>query len=127
MSDIISSLVGQPIGSLPCLIDMGGSYSHVVALAGYYVVGLITPSEWDAAPVTVQVSVEGDNYYDLFNGVGGEFTFNVTPDIMINVDPNLLMMANFLRLRSGTRGLEVPQTKERRFYVVVKGTIAVSN
>jgi hypothetical protein len=104
----------------------GDTYSEVVSLSGGFVVGLITPDEWDRAAVTVQVSVDGDNYYDLFDGIGAEFTFNVIPGIMINVDPNRLMMANYLNLRSGTRALAVPQTRERLFYIVVRNTIAIT-
>lgn len=106
------------------VIDAGQSYSAVVSLGGAYVVGLITPDGWTPAVVTVMVSAEGDNYWDLFDGKGGEFVFNITPGTMINVDPNLLMMAAHLRLRSGRRDAEVPQEHTRRFYLVTRNSIA---
>lgn len=106
------------------VFDAGQSYSRVLSLTGAYVVGLVTPSDWTPAVLSILVSVEGDNYYDLFSGVGAEFFCHVTPGVMINVDPNLLMMAAHIKLRSGTRGAEVPQQETRRFYLITKSTIA---
>jgi hypothetical protein len=108
------------------IFDAGQAYSAVLSLAGSYVVGLITPDEWTPAVVSVLVSTEGDNYYDLFDGKGNEFSFNVVPGTMINVDPNLLMMAAHLRFRSGRRSAEVLQEHDRRFYLVTKQSIAAS-
>jgi hypothetical protein len=106
------------------VIDAGQAYSAVVSLEGAYVVGLITPDDWTPSVATVQVSAEGDNYYDLFDGKGVEFIFNVVPGTMINVDPNLLMMAAHIRLRSGRRNAEVLQESVRRFYLVTKQNIS---
>ena len=108
------------------IIDAGQAWSRVISLEGAYVVGIITPEEWTPAQLSVMVSPEGDNYYDLFDGKGNEFSFNVTPGVMINVDPNLLMMAAHLRIRSGTRDAEIIQERERRFYLVTKSSIAAS-
>ena len=96
----------------------GTSESDVLGLGADFVVGLVCPDEWTPAPVSVMVSVQGDNYLDLFDGKGSEFTFNVTPGIAMPVDPNLLLMAAFIRLRSGTRDNPVPQEATRRFYIV---------
>jgi hypothetical protein len=106
------------------IFKAGSPYSDVLDLAGRYVVGLITPLDWTPAQASVLVSPEGDNYYDLFDGMGHEFFFNIVPGAMINVDPNTLMMAAFMRLRSGARAIEIPQEAERRFYTIVKASIA---
>ena len=56
------------------IIEAGQAWSAVISLNGAYVVGLITPDEWTPAPLSIMVSVEGDNYYDLFDGKGNEFS-----------------------------------------------------
>jgi hypothetical protein len=115
----------QTINLLEADIQMGQAYSYVVGMQDSYLVGLITPDDWDdPALVTVQVSAEGDNYYDLYDRDGDEFAFNIVPNVMISVDQNEWMMAKYIRLRSGRHDDEVVQSKMRRFFLVTRVTIA---
>jgi hypothetical protein len=117
----------QVINVLQATIDSGAGYSNVVGLLDGYVVGLITPDGWDEpADVSLMVSADGDNFYSLYDSNGLEFSFNIVPTVMINVDPNLLMMAKYIRLHSGRSGNELVQKKTRRFYIVVRTTISAT-
>ena len=76
------------------IIQAGQYQSDVLAIQDYFIVGLGTPPEWTPATASVIVSAEGDNFYDLYDGAGREFVFNVVlPGTMIRVDPHLLMCA----------------------------------
>ena len=99
-------------------IDAGATVSDVQALGTDYICGLICPEDWTPAVVSVLISAQGDNYFDLFDGKGSEFIFNVTPGTVMAVDPYLLLCAAYIRLRSGTRDNPVSQTGERRFYMI---------
>lgn len=108
-------------------IPAGQAYSNVVGLTDNFVVGLITPDGWDEpALASVLVSINGDNYYDLYDNHGNEFGFNIVPNVIVNVDPNLLMMAKYIRLRSGRHDHELVQTRTRRFFVITRQTLALA-
>jgi hypothetical protein len=106
--------------------DAGASESDVLAIGTDYIVGLICPADWTPAVVSVLISAQGDNYLDLFDGKGEEFIFNVTPGVAIAVDPYILLMAAYIRLRSGTRKNPVPQEAERRFYMIGTSKLALA-
>lgn len=92
--------------------------SAVLALADDFIVGLIAPDAWTPAVVSVIVSPQGDNYYDLFDATGREIVFNVTPGTFLSLDPDTLLGAAYLKLRSGTRANPIAQEITRRFQVV---------
>ena len=106
-------------------IDMGAAESDVQAIGTDFIVGLVCPEDWTPAVVSVMVSVQGDNYMDLFDGKGEEFVFNVTPGTAMAVDPYILLMAAYIRLRSGTRKNPVPQAATRRFYLIGTSKLAL--
>jgi hypothetical protein len=97
------------INKLGGTIAAGQSVSNVVKLFSYAVVGLTVPADWTPAVMSVIVSPDGNEFYDLFDGTGHEFTFNVVPGAMIQIDPVLLSCAVAVKLRSGTRDAPVAQ------------------
>jgi hypothetical protein len=106
-------------------IDAGAAESNVLALGDDFIVGLIAPEGWTPAIVTVICSPNGDNYYDLYDGTGGEFTFNVVPGTIIHIDPDKLLLASFIRFRSGTRDQPIVQPVVRRFYCIGAQRVAL--
>jgi hypothetical protein len=107
-------------------IAAGASESDVQAIGDDFIVGLVCPDAWTPAVGTLLVSVQGDNYLDLFDGKGEEFVFNITPGTVIAVDPHILLMAAYVRLRSGTRDNPVPQEAMRRFYLIGTSKLALT-
>jgi hypothetical protein len=99
-------------------ISEGAAESNVLAIGTDYMVGLIVPDEWTPAVVSVMMSPQGDNYYDLFDATGNEIIFNVVPGTIIQINPEILLPAAYLRLRSGTRDKPVPQQGTRRFNMI---------
>jgi hypothetical protein len=121
------------LSKLPATIAAGQFLSNAVELATNFVVGIIMPDNWTPARVTILVSVEGLNYYELHNFSAGEstsaseFKFNVTPNAMIAVDPNTMLMAKYVKLRSGTTDEPVAQEEARTFTIVTINTIVMAN
>ena len=110
------------------IIRAGQHLSDVLAITDQFIVGLVTPAAWTPARVTVQVSPQGDNYYDLFDGAGNEFAFSVIqPNTMIYVNAHRLMSAAFIRFRSGTRNAPVVQPITRNFFLIGAGKIALAS
>lgn len=103
----------------------GTAESDVQAIGDDFIVGLVCPDAWTPAVGTLMVSVQGDNYFDVFDGKGEEFIFNVTPGAIITVDPHILLMAAFVRIRSGTRDAPVLQEATRRFTMIGTSKLAL--
>ena len=100
------------------IIAMGQHTSGVLDLGTDYIVGMIMPEEWTPAVVSVLVSPDGDNFFDLHDFHGGPVMFNVEPGTIVAIDPHWLMMARYLQLRSGTADDPVPQAKTRNFRTI---------
>jgi len=111
------------INSLPAYIGWGTSLSTVIDTGGNYVVGLIMPEAWTPAHITVMVSPDGATYYDMFvrapdRTSSTEFVFGYTPNAMVAVNPNRMLMARYIKLRSGTRAEPINQEMTRAFTVI---------
>jgi len=116
--------MAKGINTLPAYIGYGSSLSTAIDTGDDLVVGLIMPDVWTAARVSVQVSTDGALFHDLFDFDLGDRTsasevvFNITPGVMVAIDPNTLLMARYIKLRSGTRDEPVNQTETVSFIVI---------
>jgi hypothetical protein len=77
---------------------------------------LKTPAEWTPSHLSFQTSPEGTNFYDLFNRDALEITFNVLAGTSIPLEPGWSPVL-FLKVRSGSCDLAVPQEAERSIVV----------
>jgi hypothetical protein len=85
------------------------------------VVGLIMPSDWTPAAVSIEGSADGTNFYPMYDGRGGALlSFVVPPGAMVAIDPNRMRCCKAFRLLSGTRAKLVPQGVAREFFVVTE-------
>jgi len=110
------------------IIRAGQFQSDVLSITDYFIVGLGTPDGWTPAMASLIVSPDGDRYYDLYDGSGREFVFNVVlPGTMIRVNSHLLMSAAFIRLRSGTRDYPITQQSQRTFTLVGASKLAMAD
>ena len=116
--------MGTAINVLPVYIGYDASLSDAVDTGGNYVVGLIMPDVWSAARVSIQVSADNVKFCDLFDfdldnrTSASEVVFNVTPGVMVAIDPNTLLMARYIKLRSGTRHAPVSQAATCMFELI---------
>lgn len=119
------------IGKLVATIAAGQSLSNAVAIGGNFVVGLVMPPAWTPARLTIQVSPDGVAYhdmytfYDLTSTTPTEFKANVVPGAIIATDPDTMLMAHSIKLRSGTRDEPVAQEAARQFTVIIANKVTV--
>ena len=118
------------LNKIEVTIAAGQFLSNTVELADNYVVGLIMPPQWTPARVTILSAVDDINFFDLFRfGEDGttptEIKFNVAPNSILAIDPNTMLMARYLKLRSGTRDEEVPQEAARVFSVITVNSVSL--
>jgi len=106
------------LNSHSLIIKSGQFVSDAIDLGTDFVVGLIMPNEWTPASVSIVVSIDGVDFYDLHEYNGSEVLFNVEPRCAVNIDPNRLMLARFLKLRSGLKYTPVIQESDRVFKII---------
>lgn len=67
-------------------------------------VAVITASTWDTAAVTFQASVDGTNFFNVYNE-GTEYSLTgVVASAYNRVSINVFLGARYLKVRSGTAG-----------------------
>ena len=86
-----------------------GTVSSSFNLLGTSLVGIVIPSSWTAADITIQVSYDnGASFIDHYDEAGIETTFFVASDHIVSFGSNTiakLLSAQFIQLTS-----TVPQT-----------------
>ena len=93
------------------LIAAGASLSAAVSIGAGLLVGILVPSGWTAASLTFQTSVDGVNWFDVYDDLSNELTVTVasTGGCYILFDPDEWLGVNMLRVRSGTTAAPVNQ------------------
>jgi hypothetical protein len=81
---------------------------------------LTMPTEWTAAPLTFQISSDGQFYNDAFTMDGYEVTLPVVvPGSGVIVPLDVGKAIAWIKFRSGSRAAPVPQEAERQFAVAI--------
>ena len=99
-------------------IALGASLSNVRAVNTGAVFRLITPDDWTPASVTFQLSMDGTNFYDVFDTDGNELVLPIRPKSIIPFG-NYLLAIHSLKIRSGTQRAPVVQAAARVFSIVL--------
>jgi hypothetical protein len=115
--------MAMTLNTLPAYIGWGTSESTVIDTGGNSVVGLIMPETWTPAHITVLASPDNVTWRDLFERAPDrtslvETVFNFTPNAVVAINPNRMLMARYIKLRSGTRNEPVNQTETVSFTVI---------
>jgi hypothetical protein len=103
-------------------IASGGSLSGLVQIDEAKYIGIVMPSEWTAADLTFQVSMDGSEWVDLYDDTGAEVTVTAGANRAIGIDVASLALTpwQYITIRSGTSALAVNQAAARTLYVVCK-------
>ena len=96
--------------------------SNIVDISGVTaVVGLIMPTDWTPAMVTVEASADGETFHTMYEGRNRMImSFQVPPNMFIAISPNQLRGCRAIRLVSGTPDSPIPQGAPREFGLVVE-------
>ena len=118
----------MPINSYTVTIAAGQSLSDAVDCGADFAVGIIMPNDWTAAHVSVSISTDGINFFDLFHLRANttspiEFKFNIIPNAILAIDPDAMLMGRYLKLRSGERDKPIPQEAARVFTVITNSKV----
>jgi hypothetical protein len=85
------------------------------------VVGIITPSAWTPAIVTVEGSANGVDFFTLYEGrTASRISFHVPPGCIIPIASDLLRCCQAVRLLSGDRSGLIPQVDPREFGLIAE-------
>ena len=105
-------------------IPASTSVSEAFPLETRSLLGFITPVAWSAATLTIEVSLNGTNWfsaYDNYGSVVGSYTSIPTAaSAAYAVDPIALIPWKYVRFRSGTTAAPINQTANRVFQVVTR-------
>lgn len=101
------------------VIASGASLSDAVNLGLKRIIGIVMPSAWTAAAITLQGSVDGTNYFDLHNDSGTEISITVAASRFVLITTRGWPAVPYVKIRSGTTSVPVVQAAERTVTLVV--------
>ncbi|UVC14715.1 hypothetical protein [Mesorhizobium onobrychidis] len=106
------------VAKASAVIASGGSLSAAVDLGGLHAIGIIMPAAWTAAGLTFSVSVDGENFADLYAPDGTEYALVVVAAHHVYLDLGIFAGFNSIKFRSGTGSVPVNQAAERTLTIV---------
>jgi hypothetical protein len=108
------------IVSISVTIPNGAALSNAAKLNGATLLGIEMPAAWTAAGLTFQHSIDGTNFFDLYDAAGAGIAMTVVASHY--VAPSFLAWQGviYLKVRSGTSGTPVNQGAERILKLVCK-------
>jgi len=111
---------GQPFLSFPVAIANGASLSGAIDLGVGRLFGIaMDPTAWTAAALTFQVSVDGVNYFNLFDNTGTEINWTVLAQQFITAaSPVEWQGIRWLKVRSGTSAAPINQGAARSLTII---------
>jgi hypothetical protein len=86
----------------------GGAGIYLVAVGA-----IEMPSAFDGAVLTMQASLDGAVWQDIYDQYGTEMSIAVAPDRTVALMPVDLWPFRFVRFRSGTSAVPVTQSADR--------------
>ena len=112
-------VVSQALETKTVTIASGASLSGAVDLGGRKLVAIVMPSGWTAAALTFQASVDGANYYNVYDG-STERSVAVDADYYSMLAIGDYVGVRYLKVRSGTAASAVNQGADRTLTLVLQ-------
>jgi hypothetical protein len=106
---------------IPVTILAGQSLSSVIDCSNKQLVRIYTPPQWTPANLSMLISEDSveSNFRDMIFSSGAGPYFSCAPNTVIVVRENLEVLKNcFLRFRSGSAQVPIPQAADRTFNLV---------
>jgi len=102
-------------------IANGASLSAGINISRANLIGIIMPAAWTAAALTFQASIDGDNFFDLYDQAGNEVNLPTAASRYVGgLDALNFGCFNYLKVRSGTTGTPVNQGASRELTLVLR-------
>jgi hypothetical protein len=100
-------------------IASGASLSDAVELDGSALVGVVMPSAWTAANLTIQASHNDSTFNNVYDELGTEKTIIASTSRYIVLNPADFAGSDSIKIRSGTAGTPVNQAAARSVILVL--------
>lgn len=114
-----STVISEAVETRTAVIANGASLSGAVDLGGRKLVAIIMPGTWTAASLTFQGSVDGTNFFNVYDGAT-ERALTVAANYYSALAIGDWVGFRWLKIRSGTAGTPVNQAAERTLTLVVQ-------
>lgn len=101
-------------------IASGEALSAILNTANIAVGAILLPATWTAANLTVQGSIDGTNFFNVYDQFGGEVTITASASAIAQMGMADLWTIQYLRFRSGTAGTPVNQAGARILTVLCR-------
>lgn len=101
-------------------IAAGSSLSTAINVGNRVPVGMRMPSGWTTAVLTFQGSVDGTNFYDLYDDGGNEISATVAANRAVVLSASAFPSFPYLKIRSGTSSAPVNQAADRVITVMCR-------
>ena len=111
--------MGLPVLHEEVVIANGTSDSNAVDVSERVAVGILMPSSWTAASLTFRASVDGVNFFPVYDAAGVELVVTAAAGTYIVVAPDATRALRYLKIRSGTNGAAVNQGAARTLKLAV--------
>lgn len=99
-------------------ITSGQSLSDAVDLGISRLSMIVMPSAWTAASLTLQASVDGETYSDVYDQFGNEVVISASTSRAILLTLQDFLAARYIKLRSGMASSADPQGADRAIKVI---------
>lgn len=105
----------------PVVIASGASLSPEVDLGNFTLAGVIMPSGWDAANLTLQAKTANGTATNVYDDSGSEVSITAAASRYILFWPALdLTGLRHIKVRSGTAATPVNQTADRTLTLILR-------
>ena len=111
--------MSQLISRLTATIANGASLSDALTLNGGRLTVIEMSAAWTAAALTFQASMDGTNYFNVYDDNGNEVYVIVDASRRVHIDIEALNQQKYIKLRSGTSVTAINQGAARTLYVEV--------
>lgn len=95
--------------------------SAAMNLGGRTLAAIEMSTAWTEAPITFQGSIDGSNFYDLYDDDGTEVTVTTTASRLVRLDPVPMIGLSHLKFRSGDASTAVAQAATRTLKLSLAG------
>lgn len=119
---------GRNRNAIKVTIPNGAALSNAIGVGADRIVGIVMPTDWTAANLTLQAAVDQSatnppviTWGNVVDDAGAELVLAAAPDAdeyVAIADSRALLALGVVRIRSGTAGAPVNQAAERVLYLI---------
>jgi hypothetical protein len=99
--------------SIQVTIANSASLSEAGKFYGNTLIGILMPAAWTSASLSFQGSIDGTNFYDLYDSTGTEKTCTAGASRILLFPPQDWFGVEWIKVRSGTSAAAVNQGADR--------------